>query len=190
MKPLLFGMDSVSFMPPFQASSYFEVEEGLCGRTTEFEDEDRPGRNGLSSLSVMLESHYPVDYAILMLGTNDCKSFYGLSSSGIGKGIEKCLDLLEEYLTPDKILLISPMKLGDDVWREDKDPKFNKHSVAVSKELKDTYRTLAKARGIRFMAASDFVSPSPVDSEHMDEVGHRIFADAVYNIISDDSQIA
>ncbi len=160
------------------------VEEGLCGRTTVFEDELRPGRKGVSSLSVMLESHYPVDFAILMLGTNDCKSFYNVSASTIGKGIERCLDVLLNYLDPRKILLISPMDLGKDVWREDKDPEFSKESVIISKQLKDIYRSVASQRGVNFLAASDFVNASPIDNEHMDVESHRVFADAVYNKIA------
>ncbi len=50
------------------------AEEGLCGRTTVFEDELRPGRKGVSSIPILLESHYPIDVLVLMLGTNDCKT--------------------------------------------------------------------------------------------------------------------
>ena len=71
------------------------IEEGLCGRTTVFEDELRPGRNGINSLPVILESHSPIDQVIIMLGTNDRKSFYNVSANTIGKGIERCLDALE-----------------------------------------------------------------------------------------------
>ena len=56
------------------------IEEGLCGRTTIFEDELRKGRRGVELLPVLLESHYPIDGAILMLGTNDCKKAYNASS--------------------------------------------------------------------------------------------------------------
>ncbi len=160
------------------------IEEGLCGRTTVFEDEFRPGRNGARSLSVMLESHYPVDYAIIMLGTNDCKSHYNVSARTIGKGIEECLDVLQKFLAPENILLISPMDLGKDVWHEDKDPEFGKESVTVSKQLKDVYKNIAKQRGVNFLAASDYVEPSPVDNEHMDQESHRIFADIVYDRIA------
>lgn len=156
------------------------VEEGLCGRTTVFEDELRPGRKGVNSLSVMLESHYPLDFAIIMLGTNDCKSFYNVSARTIGKGIEKCLDVLQEYLEPEKILLVSPMDLGDDVWREDKDPEFSKESVLISKQLRGVYQSVAQERGVHFLAASDVVKASPIDNEHMDVESHRIFADSIY----------
>ena len=156
------------------------AEEGLCGRTTVFEDELRPGRKGSNSLEPLLESQYPIDGAILMLGTNDCKTFYHASPYVIGKGIEKCLDILEKYVAPENILLVSPMQLGEDVWRPEKDPEFGEKSVTTSKELKAVYSDIAKRRGTAFLAASDYVEASSIDDEHMDENGHRIFAEVVY----------
>ena len=47
------------------------LEEGLCGRTTAFEDACRENRNGLKALPLVLEHHAPLDAAVLMLGTND-----------------------------------------------------------------------------------------------------------------------
>lgn len=73
------------------------IEEGLCGRTTAFEDELRLGRKGSAALPMILESQYPLDTAIVMLGTNDCKSVYSLSAATIGKGIELCLDEIQKY---------------------------------------------------------------------------------------------
>lgn len=37
------------------------IEEGLCGRTTVYDDAYRKNRNGLESLPEILESSYPVD---------------------------------------------------------------------------------------------------------------------------------
>jgi lysophospholipase L1-like esterase len=156
------------------------AEEGLCGRTTVFEDGLRPGRKAVNSLDPLLESQYPVDGVILMLGTNDCKSFYNASAYVIGKGIERCLDILEKYVAPENILLVSPIYLGDDVWRPEKDPEFSSNSVATSKELRDVYAGIAKRRGTAFLAASDYVTASTIDDEHMDEDGHKVFADVIY----------
>ena len=72
------------------------------------------------------------------------------------------------------------MALGEDVWRPEKDPEFNGNSVVTSKELKQVYQDIAKRRGTAFLAASDVVTASTIDDEHMDEEGHRIFAEAVY----------
>lgn len=155
------------------------IEEGLCGRTTIFEDRLRAGRNGLSSLPFILESKSPIDAAVIMLGTNDCKPIYSASAHVIGSGLQKCLDILQEYVRAEKILVVSPLFLGDDVWLPSKDPEFSPASVKVSRELKDVYGDISAKRGHRFLAASDFVTPSSTDDEHMDEAGHSAFAKAV-----------
>ncbi len=159
------------------------AEEGLCGRTTVFEDELRPGRKGVDLLPVLLESHYPVDGAILMLGTNDCKSYYNASAHTIGIGIERCLDQLEKFVEPQNILLVSPILLGDNVWEPEKDPEFDRKSVDVCKGLKDVYKKIAAQRGVRFLAASDYATASEVDDEHLNEEGHRKLAEAIYEVL-------
>ncbi len=156
------------------------IEEGLCGRTTVFEDALRPGRRGVASLPGILESHSPLDGVVLMLGTNDCKSLYGASTHTIGKGIELCLDEIVKFVDPSKILLVSPIHLGEDVWHQDKDPEFDTRSVEVSRGLKDVYQKIAAKRGTHFLAASDIVTASSTDDEHLDEAGHAMFAEAIY----------
>lgn len=156
------------------------IEEGLCGRTTVFEDSLRPNRRGIDSLPEILESNDPIDSAIVMLGTNDCKTIYGVSAHTIGKGIELLLGQLTKYVEPDKILLISPIHLGDEVWREDKDPEFDTKSVEVSKKLKDVYSQISLKWGTKFLAASDYVKASSIDEEHLNEEGHEIFSEVVY----------
>ncbi len=156
------------------------IEEGLCGRTTAFEDELNPGRKGTAALPLILEKYHPLDAAIVMLGTNDCKSVFSLSAAAIGQGIELCLDEMERYLSSCNILLISPILLGKDVWKPDKDPEFGKRSVETCSELKDVYSRIAEERGTAFLAASDYVQANDADAEHMDEDGHRIFAFAVH----------
>jgi lysophospholipase L1-like esterase len=49
---------------------------------------------------MILKRNNPLDAVILMLGTNDCKSAFHASPEKIGKGIELCLDEIEEYLLP------------------------------------------------------------------------------------------
>ena len=153
-------------------NGYKIVEEGLCGRTTIFEDELRDNRRGIDMLPALLESHSPIDYVILMLGTN------GL----IGKGIEKLISQIKKYDSSLDILLMSPIVLGDDVWKPEFDPEFNKNSVKTSHKLKDVYKKIADKYGCHFLAASDVSSYSTDDMEHMDASGHRHLADAILDL--------
>lgn len=159
-------------------------EEGLCGRTTVFDDRTRPGRNGAKTLPKLLENYIDVDGVILMLGTNDCKAYYNASADEIGKGVDKCISEIEKYVDPSKILLISPIHLGEDVCSPEKDPEFDRVSIGTSKALKDVYRNIAKRRGTKFMAASDYAAPSEIDDEHLSEEGHEKLADAIFNVLN------
>ena len=65
-----------------RTKGYRVIEEGLCGRTTVFDDPFRTERRGTEMLPAILESHRPVDTIVLMLGTNDCKSNPGSNRTG------------------------------------------------------------------------------------------------------------
>ena len=155
------------------------IEEGLCGRTTVFEDELRPLRRAIDVLPMVLESKGELDAVIIMLGTNDCKTLFHSSPYTIGKGMERCLDEIEKVIPSEKVLVVSPIHLGDNVWEADKDPEFDVRSVETSKGLKDVYRNISARHKTRFLAASDYAEPSHIDEEHMDKEGHRRLADAI-----------
>ena len=160
------------------------IEEGLCGRTTVYEDETRPDRKGIDSIPGIFERNERIDAVIIMLGTNDCKRINHTTPRDIAMGIDRCLDVILKQIPSDKVLLVSPINLGDDVWKDEYDPEFDKKSVLVSRQLKQEYRKVAKKRGVYFLAASDYVAPSKADQEHLDEEGHRVFADAITGYIT------
>lgn len=86
----------------FNSAEVRIIESGLCGRTTIFDDAYRENRNGLKSLPEILKSHYPIDAAIIMLGTNDCKSIYRADPFIIAKGMGLCVEKLKEYVPSEK----------------------------------------------------------------------------------------
>lgn len=160
------------------------VEEGLCGRTTVFEDELRDNRRGAAVLPMILESHQPLEKVVLMLGTNDCKTIYQASAEVIGKGVEKLVHQIQAADENIEILLVSPILLGEGVGEEGYDPEFNQESVETSKGLKAVYEQVAKRNGCAFLAASDYAKASGADREHLDENGHRQLAEAVLQRIA------
>lgn len=159
------------------------LEEGLCGRTTVFDDAYRKNRNGLKSLPEILETSYPIDAAVIMLGTNDCKAYYKSNSYNIAKGLGLCIDELLKYISPEKVLIVSPIFLGDTVWKEEFDPEFDSHSVDIAKGLFHEYKKVAETKGTNIISASDFAKPSDVDQEHLTKEGHQLLAHAIYNAI-------
>ena len=155
-----------------------------CGRTTVFDDELRDNRRGADVLPMLLESHYPLDKVVLMLGTNDCKTIYQASAEVIGKGIEKLVQQIKAADENIEILLVSPILLGEGVGEEGYDPEFNQDSVETSKGLKAVYKQVVERNGCEFLAASDYAKASGADREHLDETGHRQLAEAVYQKIA------
>ena len=160
------------------------IEEGLCGRTTVFEDELRDNRRGVAALPMLLETHQPLEKVILMLGTNDCKTIYQASAEIIGKGIEKLIHQIQAVDKNMKILLVSPILLAEGVGEAGFDPEFGQESVETSKRLKEVYQKIAERNGCEFLAASDYAKASEVDREHLDESGHSLLAEAIFSKIS------
>ena len=154
------------------------LEDGVCGRTTVYEDPVRPGLRGIDDITRYAGTEN-LHAVILMLGTNDCKAAFHAAPEEIGRGLEQCLDRFENLVPPERILVCSPLRLGEDVWKPDKDPAFNRQSVRVCEALREIYRAIAARRGNGFLAASDYAAASPADEEHMDPEGHARFAAAV-----------
>ena len=161
------------------------AEEGLCGRTTVYPDILRQSRRGIDVFPVLLESHLPLDYVIIMLGTNDCKSSLHATPQMIAEGMRRLIRQVREKSSA-KILLLSPILLGIGVGDEGFDDEFDESSVALSGLLKAAYKAVADEESCFFLAASDYAEPSMYDREHMDENGHKSLANAVFNVIYND----
>ena len=163
-------------------SGYRIIEEGLCGRTTVFQDELREGRRGLDLIGVTVEMQNPLDLMILMLGTNDCKTRYGASAAVIARGLEQVICKARKSSSrPFDILVVSPIHLGKGIGEPDFDPEFNESSEVVSQNLASEYRKVALQNHAVFLNAADFASPSTTDREHLNEAGHAALAEAIYS---------
>lgn len=160
--------------------NYQVIEEGLCGRTTVFDDPLRNYRNGTKLLPQILETHRPIDIVAVMLGTNDCKTVYGATAEVIGKGMERIIEQIRFYSCGSKILIISPIHFGKKVWQKEYDPEFSVSSIAVNEELAQVYKRIAEREELSFLDAALYAKPSETDQEHLDEEGHRLLAEAVY----------
>jgi lysophospholipase L1-like esterase len=73
---------------------FWIVEEGLNGRTTVWDDPLEPFRSGKELLVPCLLTHQPIDLVIVMLGTNDLKSRFGVGARDIAAGAGLLLDIV------------------------------------------------------------------------------------------------
>lgn len=161
---------------------YQIIEEGLCGRTSIFQDELRADRRGVDIVGTLVESHNPIDIFVVMLGTNDCKTKYKATSKAIANGVEQVIKQAQARASEEmKILVISPIILGKGVGEEGYDIEFDLHSEEVSAGLPAEYEKMAKENHFYYLVASEYAASSVTDREHLDEEGHEKLADAIYH---------
>ena len=162
---------------------YHIIEEGLNGRTTVFDDPTSAGRRGLDFLPVCIESHLPLDLVILMLGTNDVRSMYGVSPSEIAAGMGRLVQaVLNPFIymmfTPPKVLIAAPVPIGEDATRLP-DGITTMESVEKSRRLAAHYEPLAQMMGCEFIDLAAVAETAPGEGIHLNAAGHAAVARAM-----------
>ncbi len=165
---------------------YEIIEEGLCGRTTVFEDPLNEGMNGLTYLSPCLMSHSLFDTLVVMLGTNDCKERYSATPKNIADGmkrlVEKAVSLPVWIGEPD-ILLVAPPRIRPECETSFVAGEMGK-CAEKSTFLASEYKILAGLSGCRFLDASS-VAVNDLDHMHLNEEGHRDLAEWVAGYVAE-----
>ncbi len=118
-----------------------------------------------------------------MLGTNDCKTIYNATAETIGKGIQRLLQQIKQKSPQAKIILVSPIYLGQGVGEKGFDSEFDDSSVETSENLHKVYNRIADENEIYYLKASGYANPSPQDREHLDENGHRKLAEGLLDLL-------
>ncbi len=163
--------------------SYEIIEEGLGGRTTSFDDPEREGRNGKAYLVPCLESHNPLDWIVLSLGTNDFKDRFDQSPQNIAESMRSLIRIVKERsfnsegVSP-KILLLAP-PIPDETVVEEQFRSF----VPQSKEIGKEYEKIAEEEGCAFIDLAPHVRPSKKDGLHFEPEGHRKIGEMVAQTI-------
>lgn len=165
--------------------AFYVVEDGLIGRTTAFPDSNRYGRSAMDFLPVAIESHSPLDYVVLMLGTNDCKAEKTRSAEEAAAGLDRLVRLATGMLPMyTKLVVVTPPPIHAPVL--ERDPDFDAQSIAVSEGLAEQQRMIASAYGCLYLDAGTVTRTSDEDGEHLDEQGHAALAKAVAELILQD----
>ena len=168
---------------------YHVVEEGMDGRTTAFEDDLQPWRSALGYIGPCVKTHAPLDLIIIMLGTNDSKTRYGVSAEEIGFGMQELIQRIETFFRYNagragacpKILIISPVPMP----QTGGDPELNAESLQKQAGLAAVYKAVAEQYGCAFAAAEDWITPEQlgVDFCHFTPEAHRIFAEKTAELV-------
>ena len=162
---------------------YQIIEEGHNGRTTVFTDPIERRMAGIDYFYPCLESQVPLDLVIIMLGTNDLKTRFGVKALSIADGLRRYDNILKSVHMagePPKVLLISPILLHPDYKKHVLfHDMFGEDAVERSRGFREAYQMAAEQFGWYFMSASDFAEASPKDGLHMEPEGHASLGRAV-----------
>ncbi|SVB97693.1 uncharacterized protein METZ01_LOCUS250547, partial [marine metagenome] len=136
-------------------------------------------------LPVILESHRPLDLAIIMLGTNDLKLEFNLEAAEIAQGARTLCEIVmnSEYLEdhPPEILLVSPTHIGRNMLPEDKE--FFDQARGKSLEFAELYEKVAADLGIHFLDAARIAKASEADGVHWDADQHQNFGQLLSGLV-------
>jgi lysophospholipase L1-like esterase len=161
------------------------IEEGLSGRTVATDSWILPHRDGRSMLGPLLESHGPLDWVIILLGTNDCGPTYHREVGEIAFGCATLLWTVQKASAGPgggvpQMLLVSPPAFGKfSPFME----LFFRGGEATGRALAPAYATVAEACGARFLDAASILPPGPVDGVHPDAEGQRRLGEAIARVI-------
>jgi lysophospholipase L1-like esterase len=163
------------------------VADGLNGRTTAFDDHlSGFERNAAKTLTTALGTHFPLDLVIIMLGTNDMKTFICGNALGTKRGMQRLIEIVRTapyqlgVKAPD-ILIMSPPALG-----EAGGPEFRlvfEQGIEQSRLLSAYYDDAAKEAACGFFDAGSVAKTSPVDGVHLDRDNTRAIGKAIAPIV-------
>ena len=162
---------------------YKIIEEGLCGRTTVFEDPTSPTRKGIDYLPACIESHTPLDLIIIMLGTNDSKSIFNACPAEIASGAAR---LVAEARNPGhymggpapKILIVSPVPVGEAALKLP-DGITTVAMIEKTRKLAPALKKMADMYGCDFIDLAPITETAPFEGIHITAEGHAKIAEAM-----------
>ena len=170
---------------------YNIITEGLSGRTTNMDDPTQPGLlNGADTLDSIVFSHEPLDLVVIMLGTNDTKTYLERTPLEIGLGMGELINIVQEgpnngwyaYDRP-QVLVISPPPLGSEI-----DPgaaEAFEGGQDILDALPPIYAAIAGAADAHFFDAATVVTIDNVgvDGIHLTVDGNRNLAEGVAPLV-------
>lgn len=164
------------------------LEEGLGGRTTIYA---RPGdewKIGAAFLKPALHTHRPLDWVVLMLGTNDLQAKPDMTADELPLGISRLVDIVQSCgktgrdLTPPQVLVLAPPEVRPSApsGRTAVYPKFRGEiGRQLSLMFPQAYAKVAAEKHCHFLNAQAFAIPGPADGIHLDASSHMRLGKAV-----------
>lgn len=163
---------------------YYVVEEGLNGRTVISDELDYTFRNGFKNIETVLRSHMPVNYLVIMLGTNETKTVLNHTVQQIAIGMRILVRKIQEILDGEngetcRILIVAPPWIKKCAAEGPLGEEFDISSAEKSSNLALLYKNEAERMNVDFIDAEKFVETSEEDGIHLMPEAHEKLAQAV-----------
>lgn len=166
---------------------YAVIEEGQNGRTTVWDDPVENRLAGLTYLWPCMETHHPFELLIVMLGTNDTKTYFSMQPENIARAAGRLVETAQKSpFGPDgrapEVLLVAPIRIAEE---NDCPQLFGHQAAEKSKGFTAAFRATAELFGCHFLDAAEFANPDPTDGIHLDAAGHAALAKAMYDKVKE-----
>lgn len=177
-----------SLLGKLLGSEYQIIEEGLCGRTSVADDPLFEGLNGYTYIHPCLMSHSPLELVIIMLGTNDTKERFNLTSYNIAQGIARLAlkaksTPVGEGGKPPKILVIAPPPIEKEYYHTEVGRSMGKGCDIKSERMSEYLLELLEFQKIEFLDTKGIIPMNNIDYMHLDEKGHKLLSKLVFDKI-------
>lgn len=157
------------------------IQDGVCGRTTVFDDPTAEGKNGITAFEERIASKQGADLAILMLGTNDTLNYYKCPAQESAEAMRRFVREWKAAFPESQVLVVSPIEIQDAMLEH---PIFrvlySQTSIEESKKFAACYEKMAKEEGVLFLDAAKYAKASDLDGIHMEPAEHEKLAEAIY----------
>ena len=167
---------------------YDVIEEGLNGRTTDVDYEERPGCNGRSYFVPCLLSHCPLDVVVVMLGGNDLKPSFERTPTGIANALHGYVDDVAANATDRRgqvpvTVLVGHTLVNDSAprYRDLVGENFDPAIPTRFRELATEIRRVAHERGVLYADVSGV--PPGDDGIHLSVESHSRVAELVASTV-------
>lgn len=166
------------------------IEEGLRGRTSASDDPITEGLNGLEYIHPCLMSHAPVDLVIIMLGTNDTKQRFNLTSHNIAQAIARLAQKAENIQAGHanaltKVLVVIPPPIKEGYLNSTLGPTMGVDCDLKSKDLAKHLKGFLKLQKTEYIDTQNYIEMNNIDFMHLDKDNHKKLAELIFEKLSE-----
>ena len=166
--------------------NYEVIEEGLNSRTLKSDDprKGKEGRNGYHFLKPCMYTHDKFDCFVLMLGTNDTKTFFNHSGDDIFSMMKEYIEIITNYKSQidgssPKLIVCGIPPISDIANNNPNDNFFGAKVKAIRYKL--LIKNYCQQNNIPFIDNSDL--ETGIDGLHITKESHTKLAEKIYNAI-------